>query len=135
MNHTCNKCGASFEGPIHHDENGWHAVCPKCGEPFDVSLPDKPIIMAFVDDSDPDKDCENFVDDFPPASLRTVYGFDSLTEFIPAWRKMSEKPDGMWYFLIADGVQFCSGACDPGDEEIIEEHFGISMSDFEGGQG
>jgi hypothetical protein len=38
---------------------------------------------------------------------------------------MVEEPDGMWYWVVADGELICSGACDPYDEEIFEEHWNL----------
>ena len=75
-----------------------------------------------LDDSDPEKDVENFVDDFKDAAtIRTCYVFNSVADFAAAWRKMVGNPDGMWYFVLYKGKQIMSGACDDGDEDYFKE--------------
>lgn len=97
-------------------------TCPKCGQPFDVAIPKGLVVMMFVNDSDPEKDAENFVDDFKDAAtIRTCYVFDSVADFAAAWRKMVGNPDGMWYFVLYKGKQIMSGACDDGDEDYFKE--------------
>ena len=108
MKLTCADCGFEFEEAIVRDGLGWKGICPKCGQPFD--------------DSNPEKDAENFVDDFKDAAtIRTCYVFNSVADFAAAWRKMVGNPDGMWYFVLYKGRQIMSGACDDGDEDYFKE--------------
>jgi hypothetical protein len=122
MKLTCESCLNEYDGIVFRDELGWHGVCPDCGASFLVDFPTGLIVMAFTDDRDPDKDSENFTDDFKDtATIRTYYTFDSVAEFAAAWRKMVEDPDGMWYFVLYDGKLYVSGACDPYDEDYFKE--------------
>ena len=122
MKLICTSCLHEYEGSIFRDELGWHGVCPDCGASFPIDLPTGFIVMAFADDSNPDKDWENFVDDFDDAAaIRTCYVFDSVADFATAWRKMVGNPDGMWYFVLYKGKQIMSGACDDGDEDYFKE--------------
>lgn len=122
MKLICTSCLHEYEGSIFRDELGWHGVCPDCGASFPAELPTGFIVMAFADDSDPDKDWENFADDFDDAAaIRTCYVFDSVADFAAAWRKMVGNPDGMWYFVLYKGKQIMSGACDDGDEDYFRE--------------
>ena len=104
MKLTCADCGFEFDEAIARDGLGWKGICPKCGQSFDVAIPKGLVVMMFVNDSDPEKDAENFVDDFAAA-----------------WRKMVGNPDGMWYFVLYKGKQIMSGACDDGDEDYFKE--------------
>ena len=64
MKLTCADCGFEFEEAIVRDGLGWKGICPKCGQSFDVAIPRGLVVMMFADDSNPEKDVENFVDDF-----------------------------------------------------------------------
>ena len=122
MNLICASCLHEYEGSIFKDDMGWHGVCPECGASFPVDFPTGLIVMAFADDSDPEMDGVNFVDDFENASaIRTCYVFNSVADFATAWHKMVDNPDGMWYFVLYKGKQIMSGACDSGDEEWFAE--------------
>lgn len=125
MELTCMSCLHEFEGNISLDELGWHGVCPKCGASFPVEVPKGRIVMAFVDDSDDSLDGEHFTDDFRGKNIRTYYAFDTVDEFMEAWYKMCEDPDGMWYWVLDDGKLICFGACDPDDDGCFGEHFGF----------
>lgn len=106
MKLTCADCGFEFDEAIVRDGLGWKGICPKCGQSFDVDIPKGLVVMMFVNDSDPEKDAENFVDDFKDAAtIRTCYVFDSVADFAAAWRKMVGNPDGMWYFVLYKGKQ------------------------------
>lgn len=129
MKLTCMSCLHEFEGNITRDELGWHGVCPKCGASFPVAVPQGKIVMAFVDDSDSSKDGEHFTDDFRGKDIRTYYAFDTVDEFMEAWYKMSDDPDGMWYWVLDNGKLICSGACDPNDDESFGEHFGFDADE------
>jgi len=119
MNLKCLQCGSEFSGPISKDALGWHSLCPECGGSFDVDVPEGRIVMAFAwDETD-----EFFTDDWDDNNLiATYYAFDDNKEFLDAWEKMSENPDGMWYWIMVDGRCICSGACDPGDIDILCWH-------------
>ena len=122
MKLTCADCGFEFDEAIVRDGLGWKGICPKCGQPFDVAIPKGLVVMMFVNDSAPEKDAENFVDDVKDAAtIRTCYVFDSVADFAAAWRKMVGNPDGMWYFVLYKGKQIMSGACDDGDEDYFKE--------------
>lgn len=122
MKLICTSCLHEYEGSIFRDELGWHGVCPDCGASFPIDLPTGLIVMAFTDDSNPDKDWENFTDDFADtASIRAYYVFNSVAEFAEAWRKMAGSPDGMWYFVLYKGKQVVSGAYDDGDEDYFKD--------------
>lgn len=125
MKLKCLNCGREFEGSVSYDDLGWHSLCSECGSSFDVDLPKGKIVMAFVNDEDPEKDWEHFTDDWRGNDIRTYYAFDTPEEFMRAWRKMEEDPDGMWYWVLVDGQLICSGACDPNDEEIFADYFGF----------
>ena len=71
MKLTCADCGFEFEEAIVRDGLGWKGICPKCGQSFDVAIPRGPVVMMFADDSNPEKDAENFVDDFKDAAPAT----------------------------------------------------------------
>lgn len=120
MKLKCLHCEYEFDDSISKDELGWHSSCPKCGDSFDVDVPDGRIVMAFAwDETD-----EYFTDDWrDDNAFATYYAFNTPEEFITAWRKMVDNPDGMWYWVLDDGVCVCSGACDPYDEEIFEEYW------------
>lgn len=122
MKLICSKCGLEFEGSIVRDGDGWKGICPECGEEFPVEFPTGLVVMAFTDDSNPEKDWENFTDDFnDTASIRTCYVFDSVANFAAAWHEMAGNPDGMWYFVLYKGEQIVSGAYDDGDEDYFKE--------------
>lgn len=123
MNCTCMSCYHTFEGSISLDELGWHSVCPECGSSFDVDVPAGKIMMMFVDDEDE----TNFNDFYSNEPICSYYAFDSVKEFIEAWKKISENPDSMWYWVYVNDMRsencICSGACDPGDIENFMEYF------------
>lgn len=127
MELKCLHCGYEFDGSISKDELGWHSVCPECDGSFDVDMPNGRIIMAFAwDETD-----EYFTDDWcDDNEIATYYAFDTVEEFMKAWRKMAYcedgcYPDSMWYWVIDNGKLVCSGACDTYDEDIYKEYWGI----------
>ena len=74
MKLTCADCGFESDEAIVRDGLGWKGICPKCGQSFDVAIPRGLVVMMFADDSNPEKDAENFVDDFKDAAtIRTCY--------------------------------------------------------------
>ena len=126
MKLECPHCGKEFDGAISKDALGWHTACPDCTGSFDIGVPKGRYVMAFaLDDTD-----EFFTDDwFDDNSIVTYYAFDTPEELVAAWYRKSVDPDSMWYWLLDDGKCFCSGACDPGDIDIIEKHFGRTFED------
>ena len=64
MKLTCADCGFESDEAIVRDGLGWKGICPKCGQSFDAAIPRGLVVMMFADDSNPEKDAENFVDDF-----------------------------------------------------------------------
>lgn len=128
MKLQCLQCGHEYDGWITKDGLGWCSLCPECGGSFDVDIPEGKIIMAFAWDEDDDYFTDNWRDD---NHFATYYAFNTQHEFFEAWEKMSENPDGMWYWVMVDGKCICSGACDPGDIEIFNEYFNnISIHDY-----
>lgn len=123
MKITCSNCSHFFEGTVTRRNSKWYSVCPECGKEVKVTLPKGQIIMAFVDDSDPEQDAVNFTDDFKGINIRTYYAFDTPESFIEKWKEVSQNPDGMWYWCLNGNYCFCSGACDPGDISIFREYF------------
>ena len=132
MQLTCPHDHFLHEGAVTKYGTEWQATCPRCGRTFPVDLPQasKPIIMAFVDDRDPSKDEAHFRDNWLGEDIRTLYGFDTPEEFMAAWRKMVEHPDGMWYFVLNDQKLVCAGACDPGDLEGFIDEFGLPAEKY-----
>jgi predicted RNA-binding Zn-ribbon protein involved in translation (DUF1610 family) len=122
MDTKCPKCGGVFSRNVTRDGEGLSLICRNCGDAVKVN---GLVIMAFADDSDPSKDRERFVEGIEESTVRTWYTFDSAKLFMDAWRKMVEKPDGMWYWVFYNGECICSGACDPYDEDIFDEEFGL----------
>ena len=120
MKLKCLNCGHEFDGSISKDELGWHSSCPKCEGSFDVDVPTGRIVMAFAWDETDKYFTDLWCDD---NEIATYYAFDTVKEFMEAWREMAENPDGMWYWVLDDGKLVCSGACDPDDDEIFEEHW------------
>lgn len=122
MKLKCLHCEHEFDGSITKDELGWHSSCPECECSFDVDVPVGIIVMAFAwDETD-----EYFTDDWYDDNVFvTYYAFNTSEEFMKAWEKMVDNPDGMWYWVLDNGKLICSGACDPYDKEIFEKYWGI----------
>ena len=59
---------------------------------------------------------EEFKEEYP----HKKYEFSSPKEFVEHWYGM----EGDWYWVFHLGELICSGAIDPSDIEIFEEHFG-----------
>lgn len=125
MELKCLNCGHEFDGSISKDTLGWHSSCPECECSFDVDVPNGRIVMAFAWDETDEYFTDGWYDD---NEFATYYAFDTPEEFMIAWRKMHDYdnggyPDGMWYWVMDNGVCICSGACDPSDEDIFIEHW------------
>lgn len=124
MKLNCLNCNHKFEGRIFKYELGWHSICPECGSSFDVDLPEGKIIMAFTDPVDDEEDSYRyFTDDFTGQGIHIYYAFDSVKNFIQKWKEIYEKPNGMWYWVVYEGITICSGACDPDDINIFKEYW------------
>lgn len=90
---------------------------------FTHLIPEDKIVMMFVDDSNRDKDSENFTDNYKGQYVKYYRQFETYDSFIEEWKRISERPIGMWYWVITEGKCICSGACDPDDIEIFEDYF------------
>lgn len=125
MKLKCSNCGHEFDGCITSEDSVWYSYCNECLSPFDVDVPKGRIIMAFAND------CGDYYDDFfsddwyDTNEFISYYAFDTPEEFMEKWNKVVDNPDSMWYWVLDNGELICSGACDPGDEEIFEEYFGF----------
>lgn len=122
MKLNCLNCYHEFDGSITKDNLGWHSSCPECECSFDVDVPQGRIVMAFANDCDYDFFTNDWYDS---NEFLSYYAFDTVEEFMETWDKVSDNPDSMWYWVMDNGELVCSGACDPGDEEIFEEYFDI----------
>ena len=58
----------------------------------------------------------------------TAFVLDTPEEFIKKWYEID---DGAWYWVFDKGEEICSGAVDPNDIEIFEEHFNMSFETSE----
>lgn len=124
MKLNCLNCGYEFDGSISKDKLGWHSNCPKCECSFDVDVSKGKIVMAFAwDETD-----EFFTDNWRDSNaIATYYTFNTPEEFMRAWKKMRDNPDGMWYWVLDDGKLICSGACDYMDEETFIEYWNLTI--------
>ena len=87
---------------------------------------DSKIIMAFADPVDtdpPETRYRYFTDDFTGEGVHTYHVFDTPEDFISKWLDIHDKANGMWYWVLDNGVCVCSGACDPYDIYSFEEHW------------
>ena len=126
MKLTCLNCGCEFEGRIFKDRLGWHGVCPECKGSFDTEVPKGKIVMAFTDPVDDDNEpYKYFTEKFTGKGIHTYYAFDTPEEFVQKWKKIQGKPNGMWYWVMDNEKLICSGACDPDDIMIFENHWNI----------
>lgn len=122
MNLKCLHCENKFDGTITYDKLGWHSVCPECGCSFDVDVPNGKILMLFGDNID----WGTFEDNHLKNEICFYRAYNSVRSFMNSWRKISEEPESMWYWVIdgSNGLYICSGACDPYDREIFKDYFG-----------
>ncbi len=63
---------------------------------------------------------EEFKEEYP----HKKYQFKTPKEFVEYWYEL---PEGNWYWVFHAGELICSGAIDPNDIEIFEEHFGTEF--------
>lgn len=126
---TCLNCEHEFDGDVSLDALGWHSACPECKSTFDVDVPDRRFVIAFAKDGPPDDPCRYQTDSFTGEGVASIHAFGTAEEFIECWKKLSEQPEGMWYWCLDayPGQSYtnepvfciCSGACDPSDIEIF----------------
>ena len=99
--------------------------------PFDMSLLSDNIIMAFTDPIDclepnqpvPEDNYRYFTTNFTGKGIHTYYLFQTKEAFIQAWIELYNKSKGMWYWVLDHGTCICSGALDPDDISIFEDHW------------
>lgn len=91
------------------------------------------IIMAFTDpDERLDNPYEVFTDNYVEDNVKIMFVFDTPEEFLETFNRIindEEGPYGMWYWVLDHGKQICSGACDPNDIDIYEEHWNLNKED------
>ena len=91
------------------------------------------IVMAFTDpDEKLDDPYSTFTDNFVEDNVKIMFVFDTPEEFLETFNRIindEEGPYGMWYWVLDHGKQICSGACDPNDIEIYEEHWNLNKED------
>ena len=129
MKLKCLHCENKFDGNISYDELGWHSVCPECGCSFDVDVPDGKILMVFIGRNIDfgNIDFTKFEDNHMKNEIYSYRAYNSVRSFMNRWRKMAEKPDSMWYWVIdgTNGEYITTGACSiDGDKEIFKDYFG-----------
>lgn len=91
------------------------------------------IVMAFTDpDENLDNPYEVFTDNYVEDNVKIMFVFDTPEEFLETFNRIindEEGPYGMWYWVLDHGEQICSGACDPNDIDIYEEHWNLNKED------
>ena len=91
------------------------------------------IVMAFTDpDETLDDPYEVFTDNYVEDNVKIMFVFDTPEEFLETFNRIindEEGPYGMWYWVLDHGEQICSGACDPNDIDIYEEHWNLNKED------
>ena len=66
----------------------------------------------------------SYPEDFEESMPHKKYVFKTPKEFVEHWYDL---PEGNWYWVFHAGELICSGAIDPNDIEIFEEHFGTEF--------
>lgn len=93
------------------------------------------IIMAFTDpDDNLDDPYSTFTDNFVEDNVKIMFVFDTPEEFLQTYNRIinnEEGPYGMWYWVLDHGKQICSGACDPNDIDVYEEHWNLNKKEIE----
>lgn len=84
-------------------------------------LPQDKIVMAILDD-DYYLEHNEYPEYYHSSYAKEIYEFDTPQEFIQKWYEIEE---GAWYWVFDEGMEICSGAVDPNDIELFEDHFGI----------
>lgn len=84
-------------------------------------IPQDKIFMAVLDDGYYLEHNE-YPAEYHSRYAKETYEFDTPQEFIQKWYEIEE---GAWYWVFDEGMEICSGAVDPNDIELFEDHFGI----------
>ena len=91
------------------------------------------IIMAFTDpDERLDDPYSTFTDNYIEDNVKIMFVFDTPEEFLETFNRIindEEGPYGMWYWVLDHGKQICSGACDPNDIDVYEEHWNLNKEE------
>ena len=91
------------------------------------------IVMAFTDpDENLDNPYEVFTDNYVEDNVKIMFVFDTPEEFLQTFNRIindEEGPYGMWYWVLDHGKQICSGACDPNDIDVYNEHWSLNKED------
>lgn len=93
---------------------GYEHLCPE-------DIPQDKIFMAVLDD-DYYLEHNEYPEEYHSRYAKEIYEFDTPQEFIQKWYEIEE---GAWYWVFDEGMEICSGAVDPNDIELFEDHFGI----------
>ena len=86
------------------------------------------IVMAFtdpVDEDPPETRYRYFTEKFTGEGVHMYCIFNNPEDFINKWLEIYDKPNGMWYWVLDDGVCICSGAVDPSDIDGFREHWNL----------
>ncbi|MBQ7818492.1 MAG: hypothetical protein IJ341_02225 [Bacteroidales bacterium] len=124
---TCPNCGNSIW--IKREDEFECSACGEISNPEDMcceAVPDlrhiissNKIVMIFAENNS-----KNFTDEYDGNAYVSFYTFDSPPAFMSTWENKVKKPDSMWCWVYYNGECICSGACDPGDNEIFRMWFG-----------
>lgn len=98
----------------------WKTVCPFCGAENFTNVVTKPISVVLSEDAMGKRHFEDF---FDGKQVKEHLSFDNVAEFMKWWEKAIENQPSMWYHVIHNGMQLCSGAIDPYDIDIWYECF------------
>ena len=135
MNFICTHCDRHYNGVMCKKENTWESTCPLCNETNILIPPEAPIIMMYTDAIDPIDSSDNpykyFTDNPNTDYICNYFTFDTPTEFISEWKRIVNEPRGMWYWVIENGECICSGAPDPYDIEIFNDHWKLDKISFD----
>ena len=88
---------------------------------MDVS---KDKIMVAILDADYFTEHGSYPEEYSNEYAHEVYTFDTPEDFMQKWYELNE---GDWYWVFDKGEIVCSGAIDPNDIEIFEEHWDKSF--------
>lgn len=92
-----------------------------------ADVPDDKIFVAVLDDGYY-LEHGDYPEEFDSDLAYTSFKFDTPEEFVAKWYELE---DGAWYWVFDKGELFCSGAIDPNDLEIFEEHWDRSFDEPE----
>ena len=87
-----------------------------------IDLAEKKRIRMYLLDDEEENYERFFTNKITPSTpILSQYVFDTPKEFMKTWRKLADDPTTMWYWVYDGNNVVCSGAIDPGDEEIYAE--------------